>query len=82
MNLPKIFLLVFYRYGGRYTVTMMPGDGIGPEMSGHVREIFRKVGAPIDFEIVHLDPKTDNYDDLTNVSNHFIYSGLKFTKDR
>lgn len=29
------------RYGGRFMVTMLPGDGIGPEMMGHVREIFR-----------------------------------------
>merc|ERR1712241_413939 len=54
------------RYGGKYTVTMMPGDGIGPEMTGHVRDVFRKVGAPINFEIVELDPTTDNYDDLNN----------------
>ena len=47
---------------------MMPGDGIGPEMTGHVRDVFRKVGAPINFEIVQLDPTTDNYDDLSNVS--------------
>jgi len=54
------------RYGGRYTVTMLPGDGIGPEMTGYIREVFREVGAPIDFETVHLDPTTDNYDDLHN----------------
>jgi isocitrate dehydrogenase (NAD+) len=28
------------RYGGRHTVTMMPGDGIGPEMMGYVKQIF------------------------------------------
>jgi len=54
------------RYGGRYTVTMMPGDGIGPEMTGYIREVFREVGAPVDFETVDLDPTTDNYDDLHN----------------
>lgn len=54
------------RYGGRYTVTMLPGDGIGPEMMGHVSNVFREVGAPIDFETVQLDPTTDNYDDLYN----------------
>jgi len=54
------------RYGGRYTVTMLPGDGIGPEMMGHISKVFREVGAPIDFETVQLDPTTDNYDDLYN----------------
>jgi len=41
-------------YGGRYTVTLIPGDGIGPEMTNHVKEIFRLAGAPIDFETVEL----------------------------
>ena len=48
---------------------MMPGDGIGPEMTGYIREVFREVGAPVDFETVDLDPTTDNYDDLHNVNN-------------
>ena len=50
-------------------MTMMPGDGIGPEMTGYIREVFREVGAPVDFETVDLDPTTDNYDDLHNVNN-------------
>lgn len=54
------------KYGGRHTVTMMPGDGIGPEMMGYVKEVFRVAGAPVDFETVQLDPSTDNYDDLVN----------------
>ena len=32
------------KYGGRHTVTMLPGDGIGPEMMGYVKEIFRYTG--------------------------------------
>ena len=44
----------------------MPGDGIGPEMMGHVKDIFRVAGVPIDFETVKLDSTTDNYDDLYN----------------
>ena len=54
------------KYGGRHTVTMLPGDGIGPEMMGYVKEVFRYAGAPVDFETVLLDPSTDNYDDLYN----------------
>ena len=46
---------------------LLPGDGIGPEMMGYVKDIFREVGAPVDFETVELDPTTDNYDDLHNV---------------
>ena len=54
------------RYGGRHTVTMMPGDGIGPEMMSYVKEVYKHAGAPVDFELVTLDPNTDNYDDLYN----------------
>uniref|UniRef100_A0A1I7YBA3 Isocitrate dehydrogenase [NAD] subunit, mitochondrial n=1 Tax=Steinernema glaseri TaxID=37863 RepID=A0A1I7YBA3_9BILA len=42
------------RYGGRQTVTVLPGDGIGPEMIKYVREIFDFAHAPIDFEEVPL----------------------------
>lgn len=45
---------------------MMPGDGIGPEMMGYVKQVFNLVGAPIDFEEIKLDPATDNYADLNN----------------
>ena len=64
--------IVIHRYGGRYTVTMLPGDGIGPEMMGYIKDIFREVGAPVDFETVHMDPTTDNYDDLYNVNIHYF----------
>lgn len=30
-------------YGGRHAVTMLPGGGIGPELMGYVKEIFRLV---------------------------------------
>lgn len=46
---------------------MMPGAGIGPEMMEHVKHVFKVMGAPVDFEMVHLDPELDNYDDLYNV---------------
>lgn len=29
------------QYGGRHTVTMLPGGGIGPELMGYVTEVFR-----------------------------------------
>ena len=37
---------------------MMPGDGIGPEMMGYVKEVFSLVGAPVDFEEIKMDPNT------------------------
>lgn len=42
------------KYGGRNTVTLIPGDGIGPEMVTAVQDIFRYIGAPVDFEELNL----------------------------
>ncbi|XP_076448112.1 isocitrate dehydrogenase [NAD] subunit gamma, mitochondrial-like [Babylonia areolata] len=45
-------------YGGRHTVTLMTGDGVGPEILTHIQEIFRYAGAPIDFETVEINSST------------------------
>ncbi|XP_013177229.1 PREDICTED: isocitrate dehydrogenase [NAD] subunit gamma, mitochondrial-like [Papilio xuthus] len=52
------------QYGGRHAVTMLPGGGIGPECMGYVRDIFKYIGAPVDFEVVDIDPNVDNDDDV------------------
>ncbi|KAJ8046425.1 Isocitrate dehydrogenase [NAD] subunit gamma, mitochondrial [Holothuria leucospilota] len=48
-------------YGGRHTVTLIPGDGIGPEFMNHVRDVFRHAHVPVDFEEFHLsgDPEAE-----------------------
>lgn len=46
------------KWGGRHTVTLLPGDGIGQEMGNHVKEIFRYAAAPVDFEEIDLDATT------------------------
>ena len=58
------------RYGGRHTVSMMPGEGIGPEMMGYVKQVYKEAGVPVDFEMIELDPKggTEDAADLYNVS--------------
>lgn len=40
------------KYGGRYTVTLLPGDGIGKEITDSVVQIFKSVRVPIDWETV------------------------------
>ncbi|XP_052782095.1 isocitrate dehydrogenase [NAD] subunit gamma, mitochondrial-like isoform X1 [Mya arenaria] len=45
----------FSKYGGRNTVTVMTGDGVGPELLKHVQEVFRYAGAPVNFEEVEID---------------------------
>lgn len=34
---------------GRQTVTMIPGDGVGPELMTTVKEVFKAAGVPVDF---------------------------------
>ncbi|KAF8621642.1 hypothetical protein AX15_007660 [Amanita polypyramis BW_CC] len=38
------------KFGGVYTVTLIPGDGIGGEITDSVKEIFDYVNAPIEWE--------------------------------
>ena len=38
------------------TVTLIPGDGIGPEISASVQKIFGAAGVPIDWEPVDVTP--------------------------
>ncbi|XP_044066020.1 isocitrate dehydrogenase [NAD] subunit gamma, mitochondrial-like isoform X2 [Siniperca chuatsi] len=54
------------RYGGRHTVTLIPGDGIGPELANHVRELFRFCCVPVDFEVVNVDSSMASEDDINN----------------
>uniref|UniRef100_A0A6F9DFV1 Isocitrate dehydrogenase [NAD] subunit gamma, mitochondrial-like n=1 Tax=Phallusia mammillata TaxID=59560 RepID=A0A6F9DFV1_9ASCI len=44
----------FALYGGRHTVTMIPGDGIGPEVMQGVKQVFLCAGVPVDFEEVNV----------------------------
>ena len=65
---------LFVRYGGRHTVTMIPGDGIGPEMMNYVKEVFTHAGVPVDFEMINFDPNSQDTEDLRQVR----YAALAF----
>uniref|UniRef100_C1C2H4 Isocitrate dehydrogenase [NAD] subunit, mitochondrial n=1 Tax=Caligus clemensi TaxID=344056 RepID=C1C2H4_CALCM len=39
---------------GRINCTMIPGDGVGPEIMDSVMQVVSATGAPIDFETFHL----------------------------
>ncbi|KAG8833170.1 isocitrate dehydrogenase (NAD(+)) idh1 [Serendipita sp. 400] len=47
---PKVSRRLPTKYGGVYTVTLIPGDGIGKEITDSVKEIFEHVNAPIEWE--------------------------------
>ncbi|KAH3687485.1 hypothetical protein WICPIJ_001516 [Wickerhamomyces pijperi] len=48
------------KYGGRYTVTLIPGDGIGKEITDSVVEIFQSQRLPIDWETVNVTGGEDS----------------------
>ncbi|KDQ64554.1 hypothetical protein JAAARDRAFT_166944 [Jaapia argillacea MUCL 33604] len=41
---------------GKYTVTLIPGDGIGPEISQSVKDIYTAANVPIQWEEVDVTP--------------------------
>ncbi|KAF8505787.1 hypothetical protein F5888DRAFT_1604446 [Russula emetica] len=47
---PKVAERLPTKYGGVYTVTLIPGDGIGEEITASVKEIFESVNAPIEWD--------------------------------
>ncbi|OBZ70342.1 Isocitrate dehydrogenase [NAD] subunit 1, mitochondrial [Grifola frondosa] len=47
---PKVTQRLPTKYGGVYTVTLIPGDGIGHEITESVKDIFEHVNAPIEWE--------------------------------
>ncbi|XP_051518282.1 isocitrate dehydrogenase [NAD] subunit gamma, mitochondrial-like [Myxocyprinus asiaticus] len=54
------------KYGGRHAVTLITGDGIGPELLNHIRELFRFCCVPVNFEIVKVASATTSEDDIKN----------------
>lgn len=53
-------------YGGRHIVTMLPGNGIGPELMSYVADVVKFINAPIDFEIVEIRDGPSLQDDINN----------------
>ncbi|XP_059082217.1 isocitrate dehydrogenase [NAD] subunit beta, mitochondrial-like isoform X1 [Tigriopus californicus] len=39
---------------GRIACTLIPGDGVGPELMDATQEVLKAIGVPIDFETFHL----------------------------
>ncbi|KAF4078215.1 hypothetical protein AMELA_G00196780 [Ameiurus melas] len=64
------------KYGGRHTVTLIPGDGIGPELMSHVRELFRFSCVPVDFEVVNVDSAATSEDDINNAITAIRRNGV------
>ncbi|CAL8106588.1 unnamed protein product [Orchesella dallaii] len=54
------------KYGGRHTVTLLPGLGIGPELSQFVKQLFRVKGVPIIFEEITINPAAEGLEEMDN----------------
>ena len=39
---------------GHNKVTLVPGDGVGPELMSAVRDVFLAAGVPVDFEEIFI----------------------------
>uniref|UniRef100_A0A915Q493 Isocitrate dehydrogenase [NAD] subunit, mitochondrial n=1 Tax=Setaria digitata TaxID=48799 RepID=A0A915Q493_9BILA len=63
------------KYGGRQMVTLLAGDGIGPEMIGHVKHIFAHANVPVDFEET---PLTSN---MTHLDTDMEYALLSIKRN-
>lgn len=46
------------KYGGTYTVTLIPGDGIGAEVADSVKEIFTSLNVPVEWEQYNVSGET------------------------
>lgn len=64
------------KYGGRFMVTLLPGDGIGPEMMRHVKTIFTVGGIPVDFEEINLDSMNENIEKLEEAITSIKRNGI------
>lgn len=50
-------------YGGTYTVTLLPGDGIGTELTDSVKTIFKASGVPVEWEQYNVSGYHEKHDD-------------------
>lgn len=57
-------------------VSMLPGDGIGPEMMDYVKQVFRAGNVPVDFEVVNLDSAKEDVDLLAEAITSIKRNGV------
>lgn len=50
--------------GGVYTVTLIPGDGIGHEIAGSVKEVFESLNVPVEWEQFNVSGETHGSESL------------------
>ncbi|TNY19123.1 mitochondrial NAD+-specific isocitrate dehydrogenase subunit 1 [Rhodotorula diobovata] len=58
VNISKPTPVVPTKYGGVYSVTLIPGDGVGKEITQSVEEIFEHANVPVEFEKFNVSGDT------------------------
>jgi len=71
---------------GKTKCTLIPGDGVGPELCMVVQEVFKAAGVPVDFEEFYfseLSPRSDSVDDVAKsiVQNGICLKGILASPD-
>ncbi|XP_050731562.1 isocitrate dehydrogenase [NAD] subunit beta, mitochondrial-like isoform X2 [Eriocheir sinensis] len=72
---------------GRTTATLVPGDGVGPELCQVVLDVFKSAGVPMDFKEYHLTelyaPRSDSLEDVVESIKHngLCLKGILATPD-
>jgi len=62
---------------GKFPVTMIPGDGVGPELMDSVQSVLTNIGAPVHFEIMHLSEVQHwNSKPIEEVTNNVRKNGV------
>lgn len=57
-NIGSVNPILSTKYGGKNRVTLIHGDGTGPEMMSHMKETFRHLNSPVSFEDIELNKRT------------------------
>ncbi|KAI5795203.1 hypothetical protein EDC01DRAFT_76751 [Geopyxis carbonaria] len=62
------------KFGGKYTVTLIPGDGIGAEVSESVKTIFKQDNVPVEWEQVDVTGVTSGKADPEDLFRESVNS--------
>lgn len=60
------------KYAGIHTVTMMPGDGVGPELMASVKKVLGELRTPVVFEEVDLETTSGDVDKKVQAALHSL----------
>ncbi|KAH8113259.1 hypothetical protein DFH11DRAFT_1774620 [Phellopilus nigrolimitatus] len=73
---PKVIQRGPTKYGGVYTVTLIPGDGVGAEITDSVKEIFEAVNAPIEWDQYNVSGMSPCVNNLTSTASVVLCKSL------